>query len=51
MDSIDAMMNTPILNYQAGPSSSSSRGAQGPGLAPPQLLSNLAALSRTVARC
>ncbi|HEX3449867.1 MAG TPA: efflux RND transporter permease subunit, partial [Isosphaeraceae bacterium] len=34
--------------YQAGPSSSSSRGAQGPGLAPPQLLSNLAALSRTV---
>jgi multidrug efflux pump subunit AcrB len=48
MDSVDAMMNTPILNFQAGPSPPRGRGGQGPGLAPPQLLSNLASVSRTV---
>ena len=48
MDSVDAMMNTPILNYLAAPASSSERAGQAPDPPPPQLLSNLASLSRTV---
>jgi multidrug efflux pump subunit AcrB len=48
MDSVEAMMNTPILNYQAAPVSSSEHAGQAPDPPPPQLLSNLASLSRTV---
>src|ERR1700733_13191482 len=48
MDTVDAMMNTPILNFQPGPAPTSGRAGPAPELAPPQLLSNLAGLSRTV---
>jgi multidrug efflux pump subunit AcrB len=48
MDTVDAMMNTPILNYQPGPAPTSGQAARAIEAAPPQLLSNLAGLSRTV---
>jgi multidrug efflux pump subunit AcrB len=50
MGTIEAMMNTPILNSQAAPGSSpSASGPQDPMVGrQPQLLSNLASLRRTV---
>jgi multidrug efflux pump subunit AcrB len=49
MGTVEAMMNTPILNSQAAPGSSSSSGSHDPMVGhQPQLLSNLANLRRTV---
>jgi multidrug efflux pump subunit AcrB len=48
LGTVEAMMNTPILNSQAGPSSSSRRAGDPIVEDQPQLLSNLADLRRTV---